>query len=77
LLQEVLTQAASDLGVGEAALFNLDKVCGGQVRQAARLHPLLGLVQPLELGQEPGVDVGQLEELLLCKAILERLRQTP
>lgn len=31
-------------------------------------------MQALKLGQEPGVDVGQLKQLLLCEAILKRLR---
>ena len=71
-----LTHEAGQLGVREALALDLVHVVEGEVAQLAGLEPLLDLVQPPELGQEPGVNVGELKDLLIAVAVLHCLQTT-
>ena len=70
----MLTHEAGELTVAEAALLGLEHVECADVAQALRLQPALRLVHLPELGHEPGVDLGVLEDVLLAEAVLEGLR---
>lgn len=69
----VRTGESADLGVAESTLLCLQHVEGADVSQLLGLEPQLGLVHLPELGQEPGVHLGILKDVVLCEAVLERL----
>ena len=67
------TCGCGNLGITEASLLDLDEILSGELAQPLGLHPVLGVVQLTQLGQEPGVDVGQLEQLFVGVAVSHRL----
>mmetsp|Transcript_894 Transcript_894/g.2080 ORF Transcript_894/g.2080 Transcript_894/m.2080 type:complete len:1014 (-) Transcript_894:28-3069(-) len=67
------TNVARNLAVTVALLLELLPVHLGQLLQLHGLEPHVGLVQVRELGAEPGVNLGEVVDLLLGQAVLKCL----